>query len=37
MAYHQLLGRDIAPDFKGLIDTVSISLNAPTKGRIFMN
>ena len=25
------LGRDIAPDFKGVIDTVSISLNAPTK------
>lgn len=24
-------GRDITPDFKGLIDTVSISLNAPTK------
>ena len=26
-----VLKRDITPDFKGLIDTVSISLNAPSK------
>lgn len=26
-----VLKRDITPDFKGLIDTVSVSLNAPTK------
>lgn len=25
------IGRDITPDFKGLIDRVSVSLNAPTK------
>ena len=26
-------GRDIAPDFKGLIDTISISLNTPNADR----
>lgn len=29
------LKRDITPDFKGLIDTVSISLNAPSKAEYY--
>ena len=29
--------RDITPEFKGLLDTVSISLNTSNKERLFKN